>query len=127
MMSTNAIKHNKTWKMLIASTKKTNNTSIKQQKCKLWDNIVLVENTFVSMWLRHLNCTATFGSHLSDVHIDKIQHSRIKHVTFLWDAGTGVASEKAVLKLRAVGIACKVIELTGQPDDHELAEIEEML
>jgi len=96
-------------------------------ECKLWDEIVLVENTFVSMWLRHLNCTATFGSHLSDTHIDKIVHSHIKKVTFLWDAGTGLASEKAVHKLRAQGIECKVIDIKGQPDDMELAEVEEMI
>ena len=96
-------------------------------ECRMWDKLVLVENTFVSMWLRHLGATATFGSHLSDTHIDKIKHSKIKQVTFLWDAGTQYASEKAVRKLRALGIECRVITLTGQPDDHELAEIEEML
>jgi hypothetical protein len=96
-------------------------------ECKSWDEIILVENTFVSMWLRHLHCTATFGSHLSDTQIDKISHSNIKKVTFLWDSGTQYASEKAVKKLRALGIECKVITLKGQPDDHTLAEIEEML
>jgi hypothetical protein len=96
-------------------------------ECKLWDNLVLVENTFVSMWLRHLDCTATFGSHLSDTQIDKISHSNIKKVTFLWDSGTQYASEKAVKKLRALGIECKVVTLKGQPDDHTLAEIEEMI
>jgi hypothetical protein len=97
------------------------------EECRLWPDLVLVENTFVSMWLRHLHCTATFGSHLSDTHIDKILHSKIKKVTFLWDSGTGLASEKAVKKLRALGIDCKVITLTGQPDDLELAVIEEMV
>jgi hypothetical protein len=97
------------------------------EECRLWPELVLVENTFVSIWLRHLHCTATFGSHLSDTHIDKILHSKVKKVTFLWDSGTGLASEKAVKKLRALGIDCKVITLAGQPDDLELAEIEEML
>jgi hypothetical protein len=97
------------------------------EECKLWEDLVLVENTFVSMWLRHLHATATFGSHLSDEHIYKIQHSKIKRVTFLWDEGTGVASEKAVRKLRDLGIACKVIEIKGQPDDYTLDEIQEMM
>jgi hypothetical protein len=96
-------------------------------ECKLWEDLVLVENTFVSMWLRHLHATATFGSHLSDVHIDKIVHSHIKKVTFLWDEGTALASEKAVRKLRALGIECKVIAIKGQPDDYTLAEIQEMV
>ncbi len=97
------------------------------EECKLWEDLVVVENTFVSMWLRHLHATATFGSHLSDTHIDKIKHSRIKKVTFLWDSGTEYASEKAVKKLRALGIECRVITLKGQPDDHSEKEIEEML
>jgi hypothetical protein len=96
-------------------------------ECRMWDKLVVVENTFVSMWLRHLNATATFGSHLSGTHIDKIKHSKVRHVTFLWDKGTEYASEKAVKKLRALGIECKVLTLTGQPDDLELAEIEEMV
>ena len=97
------------------------------EECKLWEDLVLVENTFVSMWLRHLHATATFGSHLSDAQIDKIVHSKVKKVTFLWDEGTGLASEKAVRKLRALGIECKVIEIKGQPDDYTLAEIQEMI
>jgi hypothetical protein len=88
-------------------------------ECKLWSDIVLVENTFVSMWLRDLHATATFGSHLSDTHIDKILHSSVKHVTFLWDEGTAFASQKAQRKLKALGIQSKIIPIHGQPDDHD--------
>jgi len=31
------------------------------EECKLWDSIVLVENTFVSMWLRDLNVNTTLN------------------------------------------------------------------
>jgi hypothetical protein len=98
-------------------------------ECKMWDRIVLVENTFVSMWLRDLNATATFGSHLSDTHIDKLVHSRIKHVTFLWDGGTGFATEKAAKKLKQLGIPSKVVNLPGkkQPDDYDKSDILEMI
>jgi len=96
-------------------------------ECKLWEDIVLVENTFVSMWLRDLHATATFGSHLSFTHIDKILHSRIKHVTFLWDEGTAFASEKAQRGLKAMGIDSRVIHIKGQPDDHTKEKIEWLL
>jgi hypothetical protein len=88
-------------------------------ECKLWDRLVLVENTFVSMWLRDLHCTATFGSHLSDTHIYKIIHSRVDHVTFLWDEGTAFASQKAQRKLKDLGVQSNVIHIHGQPDDHD--------
>jgi hypothetical protein len=88
-------------------------------ECKLWSDIVLVENTFVSMWLRDLHATATFGSHLSDTHIDKILHSSVKHVTFLWDEGTAFAAQKAQRKLKALGVPSNIIPIHGQPDDHD--------
>lgn len=98
-------------------------------EAKLWDNIVLVENTFVSMWLRDFRATATFGSHLSDTHIDKLLHSKVKHVTFLWDGGTGYASEKAAKKLKMLGIPSKVVPLLDkkQPDDYDKSDIQEMI
>jgi hypothetical protein len=99
------------------------------EECKMWGSIVLVENTFVSMWLRSLNATATFGSHLSDTHIDKLVHSNIDLVTFLWDGGTGRASEKAARRLKMKGIPSKVVALPGkkQPDDYTKGEVKEML
>lgn len=96
-------------------------------ECRMWDRLVLVENTFVSMWLRDLKATATFGSHLSEVHIDKIIHSNIDHVTFLWDEGTAFASQKAQRKLKALGVPSKVIHITKQPDDHDKEELKEMI
>lgn len=95
------------------------------QECRMWDELVLVENTFVSMWLRDLNCTTNFGSHLSDVHMDKIVHSRINHVTFLWDEGAD--AQKAQRKLKKLGVPSTVIEIKGQPDDYNKDTIKEML
>ena len=97
-------------------------------ECKMWDRITLVENTFVSMWLRSsLYATATFGSHLSDVHIGKLMHSNIKHVTFLWDEHTERASQKAQRNLKALGIPSTVVNIKGQPDDHTLEELKELV
>lgn len=94
-------------------------------ECKLWDSIVLVENTFVSMWLRDLNCTTNFGSYLSDTQIDKLVHSNIKRITFLWDEGAD--PQKAQRKLKRVGIPSNIIYIEGQPDDHNKSKIKELL
>ncbi len=96
-------------------------------ECKLWDSIVLVENTFVSLWLRDLHATSTFGSYLSDTHIDKLIHSNINHVVFLWDQGTAYASQKAQRKLKELGIPSKVVSIMGQPDDFTKDEIKELI
>ena len=93
---------------------------------------MLVENTFVSMWLRDLHCTTNFGSFLSDTHVDKIVHSNVKHVTFLWDGpdvnGKGAADpQKAQRKLKKVGVPSNIIYIEGQPDDYNKTKIEELL
>ncbi len=95
------------------------------EECKLWDRMTLVENTFVSMWLRDLGVTTNFGSYLSQRQIGMIVHSNVKHVTFLWDEGAN--SQKAERKLKKVGVSCKSIYITGQPDDHSKEEIKDLL
>ena len=95
------------------------------EECKLWESIVLVENTFVSMWLRDLNVTTNFGSFLSDVQVDKLVHSNIKRVTLLWDEGA--EPQKAQRKLKHVGIPSNIIHIEGQPDDYEKKKIKEIL
>lgn len=95
------------------------------EECRLWDNLVLVENSFVSMWLRDLNCTTNFGSHLSEIQINKIVHSNIKHVTFLWDEGAN--AQRAQRSLKKVGVPSKVITIKGQPDNYTKAEIKELI
>lgn len=95
------------------------------EECKLWDEMVLVENTFVSMWLRDLGCTTNFGSYLSNTHVDKIVHSNIKHITFLWDEGAD--AQKAQRKLKRVGVPSSIIYIEGQPDDYNRSKIEELI
>jgi len=95
------------------------------EECKLWESLVLVENTFVSMWLRDLGVTTNFGSYLSDTQINKIVHSNVKHVTFLWDEGAN--AQRAERALKKVGVPSRVIYIKGQPDDHTKDEIKELL
>jgi len=95
------------------------------EESKRWATLVLVENTFVSMWLRDLHCTTNFGSFLSATHIDKIVHSNVKHVTFLWDEGAN--SQKAQRALKKVGVPSNIIYIEGQPDDYSKHKIEELL
>ncbi len=102
------------------------------EESRLWNKLVLVENTFVAIWLRDLGVTTNFGSYLSDVQIDKLVHSNVKHVTLLWDGpdanGRGAASpQKAQRKLKRVGIPSNIIYIDGQPDEYEKEEIKEML
>jgi len=94
-------------------------------ECKMWDEITLVENTFVSMWLRDLKVTTNFGSYLSPRQVDMLLHSKIQRVTLLWDEGAD--SQKAVRKLRKVGIPARRIDILGQPDDYTKPEIKEMI
>lgn len=102
------------------------------EECKLWESIVLVENTFVAMWLRDLGVTTNFGSFLSDTQVDKLVHSGIRRVTFLWDGpdanGRGAADpQKAQKKLKRVGIPSNIVHIQGQPDDHSKDKIKEIL
>ena len=95
------------------------------EECRLWESLVLVENTFVSMWLRDLGVTTNFGSYLSDTQINKIVHSNVKQVTFLWDEGAN--AQKAERALKKVGVSSRVIYIKGQPDDHTKDDIKEMI
>ncbi len=94
-------------------------------ECKMWDKLVLVENTFVSMWLRDLNCTTNFGSHLSDTHIVKLVRSKVDHVTFLWDEGAN--AQKAQRKLKDAGVPSTVILIKGQPDDYTKEDLKGLI
>ncbi|KKL21855.1 hypothetical protein LCGC14_2441300 [marine sediment metagenome] len=95
------------------------------EESKRWATLVLVENTFVSMWLRDLHTTTNFGSFLSATHIDKIVHSNVKHVTFLWDEGAD--AQKAQRALKKVGVPSNIIYIEGQPDDYNKSKIKELL
>lgn len=94
------------------------------EECKYWDELTLVENTFVSIWLRNkINCTTVFGSHLSNTQLNMIGKSDIKRVVVMWDEGAELKAEKAVKGLRSIGTDAIYIRTLGQPDDHPLEEI----
>lgn len=86
--------------------------------------IVLVENTFVSISLsRYFSCTTNFGSNLSDAQIKLLINSPVKDVYILWDEGAEDKAAKAVEKLRDAHINAIYIEITKQPDDHDVDEL----
>lgn len=95
---------------------------------KLWNKLTLVENTFVSIWLRnYLNCTTNFGSHLSDEQIAKIKKMKyLNTVAILWDQGAEQKAENACYRLAANGIKAAYAKIVGQPDDYSLEEITEI-
>lgn len=90
-------------------------------ECRLWKELVLVENTFNSMWLRdQFHCTTNFGSYLSKEQIKKLTHSNVKSVVLLWDEGAHLRSESAVRALKKAGIRAISIKIKGQPDNHHV-------
>lgn len=91
-----------------------------------WTWMTLVENTFVSMWLRdEVNCTTNFGSHLSSTQIGLIARSKVKEVIFIWDEDALYKASSAALKLRHHGINSKFISIIGQPDEYPIEFIRE--
>jgi len=95
-------------------------------ECRLWDKLCLVENSFVSIWLRnHVQCTTPFGSNLSDRQVDLIKHSNIRSVAIMFDEGADSRAAKAVGKLRRVGVPSSFGMIRGQPDDHSLSQVVE--
>jgi len=94
---------------------------------RYWNSMVLVENTFVSIWLRSkFHCSTAFGSNISKVQARKIASSNIKHVTFLWDEGTDKKVENAMKRLNALGVSTSTIKIKGQPDDYTIEQLVDM-
>jgi hypothetical protein len=84
-----------------------------------WPTLTLVENTFVSIWLRDkLHCSTNFGSYLSEEQAKLIQASKVNNVVILWDEGAHVKALRAVKLLRKHGINAAFAYMKGQPDDH---------
>jgi hypothetical protein len=96
-------------------------------EAKHWPYLVLVENSFVSLWLRDHFVSTNFGSHLSLHQLAKIQKSKVKRVVILWDEGAGGAAQKAVLRLRELGIPACYVRIKGQPDDYPEGRIKEAI
>lgn len=106
-------------KYLYAKGAKTSHYILGWEECKLWDELCLVENTFVSLAYRpHLKCSTVFGSYLSDTQVSKIASSRIKAVALLWDANTQKNAAKSCRKLHALGVAAAYWIIDGQPDNY---------
>ena len=85
---------------------------------KYWTKLSLVENTFVSIWLRDAEFSTNFGSSLSDTQMTKIQQGPRKSVALIWDEGAEKRAEKCCLKLHRLGIPAAYARIKGQPDDH---------
>lgn len=90
-------------------------------ECQYWENLTIVENTFVSIWLRnYINCTTVFGSHLSKTQADMISKSNVKNVVIMWDEDAETKAEKAVDELSKKWVNAIYVAMKGQPDDHPL-------
>lgn len=102
----------------------TRNYIFNWDSVRLWDYVVLVENTFNGIWLSdHFHCTSNFGSDLSKIQIEQIASSKLKKVIFLWDEGAEWAAGRARHRLKALGIASTVLKIQGQPDNHTVDEL----
>jgi hypothetical protein len=109
-------------KYLIAKGTKTSDFILGWEECRLWRRLALVENTFVSLWLRReLNCSTVFGSALSNQQIDMIANSRVRTVALLWDENTEANCARALTKLHGLGVHAAYWRIKGQPDDYDKA------
>lgn len=79
------------------------------------NRLTLVENTFNAMWL---GWTSTFGSHLSEVQAEKISRSRARSIAVVWDEGADVRAERAVNRLKALGVSAAYAKIPGEPEEH---------
>lgn len=96
------------------------------KECRDWEQLVLVENTFVSLAYRNrMQCSTTFGSNISEVQADLIANSRIKEVIILWDENAESSADRALRKLQDRGIKAVYWKILRQPDDYPIEWVEE--
>ncbi len=89
-------------------------------ECRDWDDLALVENTFVSLAYRgRMHCTTTFGSNVSELQADLIAESGIRRVALLWDEGAEGGADRALKKFDERGVRAAYWKILGQPDDYE--------
>jgi hypothetical protein len=89
------------------------------EEAQLWERLCLVENTFVSLWLRQdLRCTTTFGSNVSDVQANLIKDAGVRSVALLWDENAERNAERGIQKLHERGVNAAYWSILGQPDDY---------
>lgn len=90
-------------------------------ECRDWEDLALVENTFVSLAYRgQMHCSTTFGSSVSDVQADLIAESGIRRVAILWDENAEAGADRALKKFDERGIRAAYWKIKGQPDDYPL-------
>ncbi len=105
---------------------KTSHYILGWQECRDWDDLALVENTFVSLAYRsRMHCTTTFGSNVSELQADSIAESGIKRVALLWDEGAEEGADRALKKFAERGVRAAYWKIEGQPDDHAIEWVEE--
>lgn len=87
-------------------------------QCKFIKQLTLVENTFNAIWLQELGTTTNFGSSLSEKQCSLIADSNVKSVCLIWDEGADISAEKAVIKLKNLGVKAIFVKILGQPERH---------
>ncbi len=105
---------------------KTSHYILGWQECRDWNDLVLVENTFVSLAYRNrMRCSTTFGSNISDVQADSIAETGIRRVAILWDENAEGGADRALRKLDNRGVRAAYWKILGQPDDYPIKWVEE--
>jgi hypothetical protein len=107
---------------------KTGNYILGWQESRDWEDLALVENTFVSLAYRNrMHCSTTFGSNISNVQADLIAESGIRRVSILWDENAEMGADRALKKLTERGVKCAYWCILGQPDDYPTDWVAEKL
>lgn len=90
-------------------------------ECRDWEDLALVENTFVSLAYRNrMHCTTTFGSNVSDVQADAIAESGVRRIALLWDENAEGGADRALRKFDDRGVRAAYWKILGQPDDYPI-------
>ncbi len=90
-------------------------------ECRDWEDLALVENTFVSLAYRgRMHCATTFGSNVSELQADLIAESGIKRVAILWDENAEAGADRALKKFDERGVRAAYWKIRGQPDDYPI-------
>lgn len=113
-------------KYLYCPGSKTSHYILGWKECRDWEDLALVENTFVSLAYRaRMQCSTTFGSNISDVQADLIAESGIRRVALLWDENAESGADRALRKLHSRGVKAAYWKILGQPDDYPIKWVEE--
>lgn len=106
-------------KYLYSKGAKTGNYILGWVESRDWEDMALVENTYVSLAYRDMHCTTTFGSNVSDVQADLIADSGCRTVAILWDENAEQGADRSIKKLHERGVKAAYWKILGQPDDYD--------